>query len=29
MFEAKLPTRKFSKYSVNAYDVGDRRVQEA
>lgn len=29
MFEAKLPTRKFKKYSVNAYDVGDRRVQKA
>jgi SP family general alpha glucoside:H+ symporter-like MFS transporter len=29
MFEAKLPTRKFKKYNVNAYDVGDRRVQEA
>jgi SP family general alpha glucoside:H+ symporter-like MFS transporter len=29
MFEAKLPSRKFKKYSVNAYDVGERRVQEA
>ncbi|KAJ4291286.1 hypothetical protein N0V88_006289 [Collariella sp. IMI 366227] len=29
MFQAKLPTRKFKKYKVDAYDTGDRRVQEA
>lgn len=29
MFEAKLPTRKFKKYHVNAYDDGDQRVKEA